>query len=328
VTSERGRVGPAVGAAAVLVLIAVGLVLVSRSGSSEDADPEPSTASHPFEVTDVPEGYTRRQLGVGDAAPRWGSDVEETHEGFTLLTEDGTVDGAGAVAVSYTNGVDEWPLEVAERAGRPSSLAIGGVPATWATGPGWADLTIEQAGDVWVRVSSSTPRPRDEMVAIARAVPAPGPGGHEEAPAVRGVIAGLRPVGGVDAAFASAVGAWGYPFQPTGAHVTTFVAEGDDGDELIVVRTLPGSGADLDLLGRHVWMSPRRVGTTTVGGRPAVHLTWFEQRRALAATTEDGDLLVVTATHLGPEELEAVAASVERVDQERWNAIGLEASDT
>jgi hypothetical protein len=328
--SERGRARSAVGAAAVLVLIGVGLVLVSRSGSSEDTDSEPSTASHPFEVTEPPRGYVLARAGIGTVPPTFGSDMDASLEAFTLLTEDGAPDGDGAVAVSYLQQSGEHVLaaEVARRQGMRSDLAedsgaVGFEGWTYEAGPAGADLLryLDESG-VSVRVSSSTPRSREALAAIADAVATPTGSGRPPAPDLGAGMGGLRVAGHVDAAVIAAqwpLEALGRGLYPEGAHVMLFVTP--NGRQQVVARTLPGRAADLAVIGRHPWLDPRRVGDTEVDGRPAVRLTCGDRCKAVATTTGDGDLLLVSSTAHDHRALEAIAASVEPVDQQRWSRI-------
>ena len=313
-----------IAAVAIIVVgvVAVAAVVRSRSGDGAAAATEPSTTSSPFLVTEPPEGSRVVRVGVGTLPTTFGSDIESTIEPFTLLTADGTPDGADPVAVSYTLGADEWAIEVERRDGgsEPERLEIGGRVATFASGPDWSDLTLKRNADVWVRVSSGTLRSRDELVAIAEEVPVPAVEDRSTAPDVGAGIGGLLVAGSVDADVVAAQwpSAWVQgELAPAGAHV---VVLGSDSTEEVrlTVRTLPGRSADLDVIGRHPWLDPRRIGVGDVDCRPSVHLT-CDWCRASVTTTPWGDLLIAS----GPDDvdhavLDAVLASVEQTDEAGW----------
>lgn len=328
----------ALAAAVLVLLVGAGVVVlaVRDREPSEPADPiPPSTSSSPFEVGRVPDGFRLVRADEATRPTTFGSDVEATDEAFTLLSPDGAV-GPDVLAVSYLDADYLNAINVADRSDQRELIEVDGVPGSWDTGPDWSDLTLRITPDdpygpseVWVRVSSSTRRSREELVAIARATPVPDD--PRVAPEMDPAPAGWTVVGGADAVLhASTYAHYGAsdrdPLGPAGAHVQVFT--GPAGARL-AIRTMAPDAVDFEVVGRHPWLRPQAPKVTRVGGREirTFETDCYDEGCTGIAATELPDrrgVVVLAAYGVEVEALRSIVTSVRPVSADRWNELRAE----
>ena len=326
----RRRVVAIVAAVIVCVLGAGAVVVAVRandgSGGSRPGTAAPSSEASPFEVLDEPDGYRLVRAGDGELPPSLGGEHEPMDEPFTLLTADGTPAGDRAVAVSYV--IDEGgdvPPQIARPDEAPlEASTVDGVEVRTVRSLDATDVLVRRSSDgLWVRASTAHEVAVDDPGQVARAVPVVEGEARSLAPELDEGVAGLRTVGSMDAVVVAALDAYGDErtfLGPTGARVAIWASE-TVADDQVLVRTVPGRAGDLDVVGRHPWLDPRRVGEAEVDGRRSIHLTCGYRCRATVLVGESGDLVVVTATSLDHAALDRIAGSVTTVDETRWHEL-------
>jgi hypothetical protein len=325
---DRSKRRVVIAAAAAVLLVGAALVAIAVRERRDGPAPvsPPSTVAHPFVVDDPPAGYTLVRADLGQGEPTSFSDQRAADEPFTLLTPSGRPDDDDRVAVSFVARTTSGMQIDTQHRGTVESSTADGQQVDYSSGDQWADLVWQRRADgdtpgLAVRVSSSTPRTRDELLAIARTVPVPTAWAPVDPPKVPGHVDGLRVAGSTTSYPFVASRPWDTlrsPSTPARARVALFVS--DDGNHRVVVRTLPGTAGDLDVLGRRPWLPPRRTGETTIDGRRAIHLAAENDEVTVVSTTSAGDLLLVSSTDLDVAELDRVAGSVRVVDEAAWTA--------
>ena len=319
------------------------------------ADGATSTASSPFVVGWVPQGYEPFTAGRGTAEQLWGDDSVGTDEPFTLLVPPDGDDPADLVAVSvtgYAGYQGHFAQAAASFPGPPAWFEVDGRQAIFTEGlestgsPGAdeaqgeirSEVVLDREEDLAVRVSG--PRARAELAAMATSAR---PRGRSRAPEVD-APEGLRVVGHADADLVLGLGAWARPGMdgvpgPASAHGAAWERAGST----LVVLTVPGAAGDVAAaLGQPLFTRDTSAQEVAAGGGPAVLVeqTFDEgdcrpapcgaHTRSVVSTTASGDLLVVRTSGADPiataEELLRVAGSVGTTDTATWDAFVVEAA--
>ena len=313
----------------------------ARSPVAPTAEPAAdSSVSHPFTVGTMPDGFAPITAGTGTQVPRWGDDSGGTDEPFTVFSRDGTATDPEVVVVSITgfegyqgrlSQAGRGRFETQEAFSLDGRDAIYHAPWTDDRGDHWADLVVASRSDLAVRVTSPEAT-REELSAwVARVEP---PIDHGQPPAVSDPPGGLEVVGSMTA---DAVVARWPDVQPNtdvvpgtaAAHGAGWRAETAHGTLSIV--TLPGDSVDLAALPLIELLQPAYVATwtgLTISGQPAMAMEALfpdapgSKTRSVWLQARSGDVVVVTARGLAPpspDELAALAASVEPANDDAWN---------
>ncbi len=330
--------------------------LRSSGGGGEQAlsaaDGATSTASSPFAVGWVPQGFEPFVAGMGTAVPLWGDDSSGTDEPFTVLAPPDSDDPAALVVVSVT-GYAGYEGGFAQAAnGRPSEyewFEDGGRQAIFTERrrlPGTSDadadedetvseVVVDRAEDVAVRVTGR--HSRAELAAMASGARLQG---RSRAPEVD-PPEGLTVVGRVDTDLVLALQAAAQPGTdevpgPASAHGAAWEREGST----LAILTVPGAAGDLPaLVAQPILSRGTTVRELAVDGSSAVLVERTDDdcadapcevnARTIVSPTSSGDLLVMRATGELPVvtsgELVRVAASVTTTDPDTWDAFVVEA---
>lgn len=306
------------------------------------AEPGEASASYPFEVGHVPDGYRLSAIGTGNDEAEWDPEMG-SDEPYTVIDIDGTTAIARVSPWEPMESELQWASSSGDRS--PELFALGdGRRAAFGEGqammPGsdstaWNDLVVEVERGVALVVAGDE-LSKATLVELAEAIdPAIE---RTAAPVVTDVAASWTVIGSVQPDGVVALSTEVRPRTtavpgPVGAYAVGYdrpLSPGSDGGltDTLAVMTVPGDSIDLDSLVVERPHGGELVGATTVdvGGRPGyvtdAYARFGGRVRSLATEGEHGALIVVTASGGSfPEadELARVAASVRPVDDTAWD---------
>lgn len=346
--------------AVIAAALAVGAALVLPGGAERREEVAAdgatrSSASSPFAVGWVPEGFEPFVAGRGSAVQLWGEDSFGTDEPFTVLGPSGGGRATDELVVVSVTGYAGYQGGLAQAAAGygddPEWFIVEGREALFTevvedrSGPAGdpseedevlSEVVVAREDDLAVRVVGRGSR--SDLAAVASGVRPEGRGGAPDVDAPEGMTV----VGRSGADLVLALQAAAQPGQdavpgPASAHGAGWERRGST----LAVLTVPGVAGDLGAL-----TAPRRfeagspVQELTVGGRQAILLELGHSdcepspcepyARVVISTTGAGDLSVVRASGEVPlptvEELVQVSESVRSVDAAAWDAFVVEAS--
>lgn len=336
-----------------LALLAFVLGACSSGGSdagtgparSTTTVPSGSTASSPFTVGAVPEGFELVAAGTGAQRQGWGEDCCGSHEPYTILER---TDGSGAPVrvsiagyedsqggffqVSNGYGDDDVGGEVTEVDGKQAAWSEADPDESAQDLWSWPELIVDEGDDVAVSVSG-VGLEQGEAEEIYAAVELGG--SHATPPSVPEPPDGFMAVGSVDATgvigLRSGEARVGEPIGPVAAHGAGWLG----GSRSLTVETIPGRSVSLvaaaagerygvdqsevrTIDGEQVLVVDRGEGTSYREITVGIVAPWGDVVLVDAFTDQARSKVPVTLPSI--EELVAVARSVEKTTDAEWDA--------
>jgi hypothetical protein len=252
---------------------------------------------------EVPDGYRQFAEGSGEQAAGWGDDNQGNTGGFTVLV--GTPEGSDSMAVVELTGFEGYAdgLAQAVRTDDATPVDLDDREAFAGVSLDGTELAVQVADDVAL-VARGNDLDVDDLITLVDATSVPDGDPPSGAPnvtppdGIRMAVAGSASADLALAFFADADE--GYLGGPAAAHGTAW--EGRNGDNVLIVLTLPGDAGDVEaVLGWPLVTMGQPAedsGMTEVDGRDAAWLS-TESRNILATTNAAGDLLLVESISAG-----------------------------